>query len=125
MRKWKRHLGSTVSIVLGLSTFAAGINQKSSLLVAGPILVIGAFAYRSAKKRYLGEVANSLFRKFLEAIAIIAIVAAILLQKNLKVLIATDPVPNLIIPLCVLIAYAIIALRKPKGDGVGLLERVD
>lgn len=110
----KKHLGSTVAIVLGVLTFGSGVARPGSLLIAGPIIVVGALAYRSAKKRNLGEVKNSLQRKGLELAAIAAIFAAVLLQKDLANLIATDPVPNLIIPLLAIIAYSIIALKKPK-----------
>ncbi len=111
----KKHLGSTVALILGALIFAAGITQQQgSLLIAGPIIFVGAFAYRSAKKRNLGEVKNSLLRKILEAVAVIAIIVAVLLQNDVARLIATDPVPNLIIPLWVIIAYVIIVLRRPK-----------
>jgi hypothetical protein len=111
----KKHLGSTVALILGALTFVAGITQQQgSLLIAGPIIFVGAFAYRSAKKRILGEVKNSLLRKILEAVAVIVIIMAVLLQNDLARLIATDPVPNLIIPLWVIIAYIIVVLRRPK-----------
>lgn len=110
----KKHLGSTVALILGALTLVAGLTQPGSLLVAGPIIIVGALAYRSAKKRYLGEVKNSLVRKGLEGAAIVAIVAAVLLQNDLPRLIATDPVPNLVIPLWAIIAYSIIVFKKPK-----------
>jgi hypothetical protein len=50
-----------------------------------------------------------------EIAAIAIIVLAVALQNDLKNLIATDPVPNLIIPLYAIIAYLIIVLKKPKG----------
>ena len=110
----KKHLDSTVALILGVLAVAAGITQQGSLLIAGPIILIGALAYRSAKKRNLGEAKNYLLRKILEAIALIAIIAAVLLQKDLARQIATDPVPNLIIPLWIIIAYLIVVFRKPK-----------
>ncbi len=111
----KKHLGSTIALVLGVLTFAAGITQlQGSLIITGPIIFVGALAYRSAKKRNLGEAKNSLLRKFLEALAIVAIIAAVLLQKDLGRQIATDPIPHLIIPLWVIIAYVIGVLKRPK-----------
>jgi hypothetical protein len=110
----KKHLGSTVALILGALTLVAGLTQPGSLLVAGPIIIVGALAYRSAKKRHLGEVKNSLVRKGLEGTAIVSIVAAVLLQNDFRRQIATDPVPNLVIPLWAIIAYSIIAFKKPK-----------
>ena len=43
------------------------------------------------------------------------IVAAVLLQNDLRNLIITDPFPNLIIPLWAIIAYMIIALKRKKS----------
>ena len=110
----KKHLGSTTAIVIGVLTFVSGVARPGSLLIAGPIIVVGAIAYRSAKKRNLGEVKNSLQRKCLELAVIAAILAAVLLQKDLANLITTYPVPNLIIPFWAIIAYLIIAFKKPK-----------
>ena len=106
-------MGSTLALILGIFTFVAGVTQQQGdLLIAGPVIIVGTLAYRSAKKRNLGEAKNSILRKGLEGIAIVAILAAVLLQNDLKRQIATDPVPNLIIPLWAIIAYAVVVLRK-------------
>jgi len=47
-----------------------------------------------------------------EAALVLAIFPVVLAQNNLKELIATDPVPNAIIPLLAIVAYLFIALRK-------------
>lgn len=113
----KKHIGSTIALILGLLSFASGVNPgNTSGLVAGPVIILGALAYRSAKKRKLGEVNNSTLRKVLEALALIMIIAAILLQRDLKNLIATDPVPNLIIPLWAIIAYTVITFKTRKAS---------
>jgi hypothetical protein len=123
----KKHLGSTVALILGALTFVAGITQQQgNLLIAGPIILVGAFAYRSAKKRNLGEVKNSLLRKIIEAVGVIAIIVAVLLQNDLKRLIATDPFPNLIIPLWAIIAYVIVVFRRQKViNGIGDVNKHD
>ena len=46
-----------------------------------------------------------LARKILEVLVLVAILLIVGLQLDLKNLIATDPVPNLIIPLCAFVAY--------------------
>ena len=110
----KKHLGSTVALVVGVLALVSGLANPGALLVVGPIIILGALAYRSAKKRWLGEAKQSLFRKSLEATAMVVIVAAVLLQNNLVALVVSDPVPNLIIPLWAVIAYSIIAFKKQK-----------
>jgi hypothetical protein len=107
----KKHIGSTIALVLGILYFASALTNSgnSGGLVAGPVLILGALAYRSAKKRKLGEANNSTLRKWVEVLAMIVIAAAILLQNNLKYLIATDPISNLIIPLWAIIANIVIA----------------
>ena len=108
----KKYTGSTIALILGFFYFADGLTNLTAGLIAGPIIILGALAYRSGKKRMLGEVNNSALRKVLEVIAICLIAALILLQNNLKELIQTDPVPNLFIPLWAVIAYIFIASRK-------------
>lgn len=80
------------------------------------LFILGALANRSAQKRKLGEISGSSLRKALEVCAIVIIIAAVLLQKNLTYNIATDPVPNLIIALWAIIAYMVIALKKQKAE---------
>ena len=113
----KKHIGSTIALVLGIFYFASGLTNpgNSGGLVAGPVIILGALAYRSAKKRKLGEANNITLRKGLEVLALIVIAVAILLQKDLKNLIATDPVPNFIIPLWAIIAYIVIASKAKQS----------
>lgn len=109
----KKHIGSCVAIVIGMLGILAGLAKPGAILFAGIVIILGAFAYRSAKKRKLGEVQSSLLRKIVEAVAIITAMSVVLLQNNLIQAIESDPVPNLIIPLWALIAYIIISIRKP------------
>lgn len=112
----KKHIGSTIVLILGLLTFGGSLDNPSypQGIVTGPVIILGALAYRSAKKRKLGEVNTTLLRKGPEASALLIISAAILLQKDLKILIMLDPVPNLIIPLWAIVAYAVIAFKTNK-----------
>ena len=113
----KKHIGSTIALILGFLSFVSSVANPSnrSGLIAGPVIILGALAYRSAKKRMLGEANNTALRKGLEVLALIMIAAAILLQKNLTNLIVTDPVPNLIIPLWAIIAYMIIVSKAKQS----------
>lgn len=112
----KKNIGSTIAIALGaLSVFAGLGQQQISLANAGFIMLIGAYAYRSAKKRSLGEVPNTTIRSLIELAGMIVIVLLIVLQNNLKYLIATDPIPNVIVPVWALVAYLIIRIKgKPN-----------
>ena len=111
----RKHIGSTIALVLGSLTLLSGLAKPSGLLVTGSVIILGALAYRSAKKRLLGEVKNSLLRKCLEVVAVIFLVAAVLLQNDLAMLVMTDPVPNLIIPFWAVAAYAFIALKRKEN----------
>lgn len=113
----KKHISSTIALILGILSFASSLANPSnpSGLVAGPVIILGALAYRSAKKRILGEVKTTLLRKGLEVSAVVIIAAAVLFQNDLKNLIATDPVPNLIIPLWAIVAYILVASKTKKA----------
>ena len=120
-RPWYRHLGSTIAIVLGVLYFAGSI-KLSSLpndgLMAGPIMVLGAFAYRSAKRRALGEATASMGRQIVETVLILLIVASVVFRNDLRTAIVIHPVPTLLIPVWCVVAYAIAAVRawrRPQG----------
>ncbi|HEY8084538.1 MAG TPA: hypothetical protein VIE69_02915 [Methylophilaceae bacterium] len=110
----RKHIGSAIALILGIISLASSLSNPSYQggLLAGPVIILGALAYRSAKKRLLGEVKTTLLRKALEVLALIIIAAAVLLQNDLKNQITTEPVPNIIIPLWVIVAYIIIASKK-------------
>ena len=94
---------------LGANSFEPG----SSMPEAGVVMILGALAYRSAKKRRIGEAKSSLTRQFLEIASLVLICLVILMQNNLKYLIATDPVPNAVIPIWAILAYlAIVTMPK-------------
>lgn len=112
----KKHLGSTIALVIGVLFFISGLIQPTNNLIRGIIITFGALAYRSAKKQKLGEVRVSLLRKTLELFLIVIIIAAVLLQNNLSYKIETYPVDNLIIPLWAIIAYLVIAFKKYRNE---------
>lgn len=113
MRKFLTHLGSNIAIVVGIlallsffSKIASG-SPSGSMFIAGVSLIFGAIAYRSAKKRRLGQAEGTLIRRSVEVLLCVCIFALVLLQNNLAYLIATDPVPNLVIPVVAIIAYLV------------------
>ena len=108
-----RFLGSTLTLVLGAMYFLGGVGRIAEGVnsmnnagpVVGPMMFLGALAYRSRKRRRLGLRRASVLRWSLEMLTLCSIVAVWLLQQDLKWLIATDPVPNLLIPLWIIAAY--------------------
>jgi hypothetical protein len=78
-------------------------------------MVLGALAYRSAKKRWLGEVASTFSRRLAEGLAMLVIVAMVVLHNNIRYFVATDPIPYAVIPVLSFVAYAWVAFRAPQG----------
>lgn len=78
-------------------------------------MILGAIAYRSAKKRRLEEAKSTIIRKLVEIALLLLICIMVLAQNNLKYLIANDPVPNFIIPLWTLLAYLAVNFMPKSG----------
>jgi hypothetical protein len=117
-RPWYRHMGSTIAIVLGLVYFVGSFspsNPSKDGSIAGPVMVLGALAYRSAKRRALGEVPASVARQVIETIVILLIVASVVFRNDLRTAIAINPAPTLFIPGWCVVAYAIAAVRAWKA----------
>lgn len=89
----------------GALYFFSGAVNKDAYLVSGPIMIFGAAAYKSAQRRRLGLAKSSAGRLVLEILAIVIIFLMIFLQKDVKVFVVEDPVPNVIIPAWALTAY--------------------
>lgn len=110
----KHHIGSTIALAIGVLSILAGLSNPSAS-ITGMVITLGALAYRSAKKRKLGTVRSSLSRPAIELVAILTALAVVLLQNDLAFLIQSDPVPNLIIPVWVLVAYVSVLIWMPRG----------
>jgi hypothetical protein len=108
----RQHIGSTISLVLGILLFLGEIKDHRTI---GPSLfiILGACAYRSAKKRRLGQIRSSLLRIICEVIAVLLIVAIVFVQNDLSTLMMTQPVQYFIIPVWAINAY-IVAILNPK-----------
>jgi hypothetical protein len=120
-RTWIRHIGSTVALILGVLTFVAGVTALQSakrddagMLIGAPIIILGALAYRSAKKRRLGDVKSTPARQILEIAALTLIVVMILALNNRNYLIATHPVMYFIVPVWAIVAYLVIAFMPAR-----------
>ena len=111
--------GSSVAIGLGILYFLSGVNavaQKTGGstdgLIFGLVIILGALAYKSAKKRKLKLKPNSLIRIGFEIIAIALILKSVLLSNfDIKQLIAERPFPFLIW-LWVLAAYLYVVISS-------------
>jgi hypothetical protein len=82
-------------------------NSNSGQLLAGEVILLSAIACRSANKRRLKEVSNSTLRKFIEGLLMLALVLLVVLQNDLSIRLATDPAPNLIIPVICYLFYVL------------------
>ena len=114
-----KHIGSTIGIIMGVSLMLTGLTRTESFqsLITGIVVLFGTIAYRSAKKRKLFEVSNTPVRILYEILMVIVSISLVAMQNNLPYLIESDPVPNFIVPLWVIIAYAVIFIRKPTTTG--------
>ncbi|SJZ35245.1 hypothetical protein SAMN02745126_00576 [Enhydrobacter aerosaccus] len=128
LKKLWTHIGSTTALLLGglglLGAFGAAYVGRGrgtgdgDLIVSAPIVLLGALAYRSAKKRMLGQVPSTTLRRICEAVALLCIVALVCSTANFIKLMAIQPVHYVLIPAWVLIAYLFVGFRKPKEIGL-------
>jgi hypothetical protein len=124
-RRIPRHPGSTIAIVFGVFAFFGAIGGVGSgdhaferLLTTGSVLILGALAYRSAKKRRLGEVASSPLRYVGEGIAILLLLLSVLLQQDLEKQIVTEPLVTVLIPVWAVVAYLLVALWPRRSSSL-------
>jgi hypothetical protein len=105
-----RFLGCNVALGIGVLSLIGGVaavakGGRGDSGIAGLFIILGALAYRSRKKVYLGLVSASRIRRAVEIAFILVILGLVLFQNNALARIYIDPIPNVIIPLWVLIAY--------------------
>jgi hypothetical protein len=111
------HLGSSITLVLGFFGLIGALSaafkgeDTSGMLVGGPIMILGALAYRSAKKRQRDEVASTFLRWMFEGTAILLIVLLLTSQNDLKYLMTTYPAPYFIMPVWAIAAYLVAAVK--------------
>lgn len=110
-RPWYRHAGTTLAMGLGAVYFLMNLVPPGPGLAAGPGIVLAALACRSAKKRRLGEVRDSIVRQVGEALLMVPIVASVAFQRDLRQALGAHPIPTLVLPLWCVAAYMMAALR--------------
>jgi hypothetical protein len=121
-----RFLGSTIALGIGWLSVAGGINalavggpaassaSADSGLLSGFIIIVGAMAYRSLKRSRLGLRRATSLRRFSELAAIVGLLLTVLLQNDVLERMYHDPIPNIFIPLWVVIAYGILLAQAPR-----------
>jgi hypothetical protein len=116
--RWSTHIGSLLVIAFGFLSLLGGINAVSQGNVVGvggtiwgPALMLQGLAYRSAKKRKLGEVNKGRVRQAIELSLVSVSLGMMLLLNDLKFYLATDPFPFVVIFIG-LIAYCYVSFSK-------------
>jgi len=104
-----------------LSTYRGRGTGAGELIVNAPIIILGALAYRSAKRRMLGQVAPTITRKVAEAVAMVLIVAVLLSLDDLRTLV-TQPAYYVIIPAWAIVAYLFVGFRRPKTAPIAKVD---
>lgn len=113
-----QHIGSTLTIILGVLVIAAGPNaigtggDPLAYYNAGVQMILGAIAYRWAKKRKSGDIPNTSLRKISEGILIFFIASTLVFRRDLGAAIASYPWPTVIIPAWIFVAYLIVTMKK-------------
>lgn len=108
---------ANIALVSGVLLLVSGMASQQSIdnFFGGVWVVLGVLAYKSAKKRKLGLVKNSIVRQTLELAVFFILVGDIFLQGlvgGAERNIVDDPFNFLFIPAWVIIAYCLVALRK-------------
>src|SRR4030042_4497518 len=105
MKKYLRHLGSTIALMLGILRFLAAFGPSYQPIpsidgmIKGLMIILGALAYRSAKRRKLGVVKDPQSRIFGELFALallFALVVLVLHRNDLKAFVVTQPTQALL-----------------------------
>lgn len=113
----RRFWGSTIALVFGvIALLSIATAPGSGTWLGGFVMVVGALIYRSAKRAKLGLASASMLRSGVETAGVLAIVASIGLQSQLLDRMYSDPVPNLIIPIWALAAYAVARFVPATGS---------
>ena len=118
----QRMIGSLIAVILGVLTFVGGLGRLGSAandapatgmegedafgpILAGLVMILGAVAYRSRKRRLFGLRPDTRGRLLLEITALAVLTAAWLTLRDLAFYIGEDPVSYLLIPVWALAAY--------------------
>ena len=123
----KRLIGSQIALVLGTSGMLSGLasvtsGASSSGLMTGPVMILGAAAYSSRKRRLLGLKPETMARKTFEAVCLTLITTMWLGDLDPANAVWNNPVSHLMIPLWALIAYPCASFRTERHRVADPLE---
>jgi len=111
----KSFIGSLIAIVVGVLTMLGGLRPPVGLdsLVGGATMILGAMAYRSAKRRRLGLKPETALRRNIEIGLLLVVFSPVplLAMKGVEVW-TTHLVSGIVVPLWSLIAYVWILRRE-------------
>jgi hypothetical protein len=107
----KQFLGSLITLIVGALFTIVGVIIDSNFVINGIVIILGALAYLSAKRRRLNMASHKSLWVILEILTLLAI-APITLLRNPQVL-ANNMILNLGIPFWILVAYVVV-IPKPK-----------
>jgi cytochrome bd-type quinol oxidase subunit 2 len=114
----KKHLWTNLAIVLAVFSWVAGIQSLSGNMLAGEVMLLSALACRSANKRRLMEVESTNKRMIYEFVLMFAMFLLVILQNEIKDRIATDPIPNFVIPIICFVFYVVAFYKARKIEKV-------
>lgn len=114
----KSFIGSFVAIFVGIFSIIGGLNGPRDFdgIVGGAGIIIGALAYRSAKRRHLGLRPNSRLRRGIE-IGLLVLVFLPAVGRGMQgwSILSDAPISGIFVPLWSLAAYAWISTRKTEA----------
>ena len=104
----KKFVGSSLAILVGIVVLGSGY------ITPGWCVILGALAYKSAKKRNLGIVQDTPVRRITEGVVMLLILLTVFFTD--RTVLTEDPFPNLVLPLWALVAYCIVMMKKPGSE---------
>lgn len=115
-----KNLGSSAALFAGCIAILAGLlalaqhAPQLDTLRTGIVMVLGALAYRSAKRRRLGEVKSTRMRISFEITLLAAICVTILAQNNVAQRMVINALTNVLVPAWALVAYLVACRPVPE-----------
>ena len=103
-----RFIWSSLAILAGIGALGSGY------ITPGWSVILGALAYKSAKKRNLGVVQDTPMRRITEGAVMLLILLAIFFTD--RTVLTEDPFPNLVLPLWALVAYGVAVTKKSDTE---------
>jgi hypothetical protein len=117
---WKSDFsGSTIALWIGWLSLISGIPgiaqnppPKGDNVFLGVVMLLGIYAYRSAKKRTLGTKKNGVLRKATEIGLLLLMLILVSFQRDAVNQIVDHPLSGILAPVWILIAYVVVWIRR-------------